>query len=269
VVYARTLGNATKVTVAFSEEVSAPAGAGNFSIDNGVTINAAAQGASPNTFELSTSALSLGTSYTLTVNGIRDANGNDILADTKAIIDLSIEVPFDFGQAVTGYQDDFDAATRNPLWLPVPPEKDAYEQTGGLLKVTVVGDNPGLDTHLLYAAPGYSDTVQEVLARIRITNFGKGDPARCGIAVAVNADDSQGINLHFRDNDQNGVLGRQFKLLDDRRAWGPPGYDLDWENNSWYWLRLRQTGPNAPDNLQGKVWKADGTEPEPIDWQLN
>ncbi|MCI0538315.1 MAG: immunoglobulin domain-containing protein, partial [Verrucomicrobiales bacterium] len=147
--------------------------------------------------------------------------------------------------------------------------KDAYEQTGGLLKVTVVGDNPGLDTHLLYSAQGYSDTVQEVLARIRITNFGRGDAARCGIAVAVNSDDSQGINLHFRDNNQDGVPGRQFKLLDDRRAWGPRGYDLDWENNTWYWLRLRQTGPDAPANLNGKVWLADGTVPEPDQWQLN
>src|SRR4029079_14024491 len=108
-----------------------------------------------------------------------------------------IEVPLEFGQTVNGFQDDFDAASRNPLWLPAPPEKDAYEQVGGLLKVTVVGDNPGLDTHLLYSAQGYSDTVQEVLARIRVTNFGKGDAPRCGVAVATSPDESQGIDLHF------------------------------------------------------------------------
>ena len=136
--------------------------------------------------------------------------------------------------------------------------------------MTVVGDNPGLDTHLLYQAPGYSEDDQEVLARIRITAFGTGDPARCGVAVAVDPENSQGINLHFRDNTQDAIQGRQFKLLDDRRAWGPPGLDIDWEDNTWYWLRLRQNGSLLTDgpNIQGKVWLADGTAAEPADWQM-
>jgi hypothetical protein len=267
-VSARTLGSPNKVTVRFSEPVTAPATGVTFAIDNGVTISSATPGSEPGTFELATSALNAGTTYSLTVNGIRDLFGNEIPANTTANLDLSIELPIEFGQAVAGYQDDFDGATRNELWLPLPADKDAYEQTGGLLKVTVVGDNPGQDTHLVYSAPGYSDTVQEVLARIRMVNFGKGDAARAGVAVAVDMDSSEGINLHFRDQDQDGILGRQVKLLDDRRAWGP-GYDLNWDNNTWYWVRLRQTGPDAPDNIQAKVWKADGATPEPDEWQLN
>jgi hypothetical protein len=267
-VSARTLGSPNKVTVRFSEPVTAPTTGVAFAIDNGVTISSVTPGSEPGTFELATSALNAGTTYSLTVNGIHDPFGNEIPANTKMNLDLSIELPLEFGQTVAGYQDDFDAATRNPLWLPVPSDKDAYEQIDGLLKVTVVGDNPGQDTHLLYSAPDYSDSAQEVLARIRMINFGKGDAARAGVAVAVNTDSSEGINLHFRDQDQDGIAGRQMKLLDDRRAWGP-GYDLNWENNTWYWLRLRQTGPDAPNNIQAKVWKADGATPEPGEWQLN
>ena len=177
--------------------------------------------------------------------------------------------PEDVGQTVNGFQDDFAGAARNPDWVPVPPELDLYEQTGGLLRVTVVGE--ALDTHLLYEAAGYNDTVQEVLARIRVTAFGTGDAPRCGIAVAVNPDNSQGINLHFRDHDQDGVLGRQFKLLDDRRAWGPRGLDTDWEDNTWYWLRLRQIGPGTgtTNNTSAKVWLADGRDQEPGGWQMD
>lgn len=265
----RTLGSSNKVTVVFSEGVTNPAGAGNFSIDNGVTITAAARGRNPNTFELTTSALSVGTTYNLTINGVVDAFGNAILANTRSAINLSVEVPTDFTQTVNGFQDDFSAATRDPLWLPFPPEKDAYEQTNGLLKVTVVGDNPGLDTHLLYTATGYSDTVQEVLARIRVTNFGQGDPPRCGVAVSVDQETSQGLNLHFRDSPAQAIAGqsRHVRMLDDRRAWGP-GYGLTWENDTWYWLRFQQTGPTGPANLNAKVWKADGTVPEPDAWQI-
>ena len=178
--------------------------------------------------------------------------------------------PVDFGQTVKGFQDDFTGAMRDPNWVAVPPEKDNYEQANGVLTVTVVGEG-AFDTHLLYEAPGYDDTVQEVLTRIRVTSFGLGDAARCGASVAVDPDSSQGINLHFRDHDQNGLQGRQFKLLDDRRAWGPRGLDIKWEDNAWYWLRLRQTGPgtDAANNIQGKVWLADGSVPEPKDWQLN
>ena len=178
--------------------------------------------------------------------------------------------PADFGQTVTGFQDDFTGATRDPNWVAVPPEKDNYDQANGVLTVTVIGEG-AFDTHLLYEAPGYDDTVQEVLARIRVTSFGLGDAARCGAAVAVDPESSQGINLHFRDHAQDGLQGRQFKLLDDRRAWGPRGLDIKWEDNAWYWLRLRQTGPgtDAANNIQGKVWLADGSVPEPGNWQLN
>jgi len=122
--------------------------------------------------------------------------------------------------------------------------------------------------------PGYNPTNQEVVARIRITAFGTGDPSRAGIGVGVQtntADLSRGINLHFRDFLQDGVPGRQFKLLDDARAWGPPGIPTTWVNNTWYWLRVRQE-PNASggtNDVFAKAWPADGVTPEPSNWQLS
>lgn len=175
--------------------------------------------------------------------------------------------PVELGQTVNGFQDEFTSAARDPNWKARGSGGDYYEQADGLLRVSPRAGDPN---HLLYEAAGASNKVQEVLARIRVTNFGANDAARAGIGVGVSANTtSQGINFHFRDNTQDGVLGRQFKLLDDARAWGPPGLDTDWVNNTWYWMRLRQelNANGGTDDVFAKAWLADGTTPEPTDWQ--
>ena len=185
--------------------------------------------------------------------------------------------PTELGQTVNGFQDNFTGATRDPNWVAVGPGGDLYVQEDGVLKVSATHGDPN---HLLYMAPGASNSVQEVLARIRAVAFGTGDGPRGGIGVGVQtntADLSRGINLHFRDSTQDNVPGRQFKLLDDARAWGPPGLRTNippqttpgWTNNVWYWLRLR-LDPKADgvNDVFGKVWVADGVTPEPADWQL-
>jgi hypothetical protein len=259
------------VTLIFSEPVTAitATNLANYTV-SGASISSVALAADGASVMLKTGPLAASASYIVTANGIQDLVGNRILANSQIAVSLVPKLPSDFGQSVSGFQDDFISAARDPNWTPVPPEKDMYEQIDGLLRVTVLGDSPGLDTHLLYQAPGYDAEAQEVLARIRITAFGAGDAPRCGISVAADAESSQGINLHFRDQDQDGVLGRQFKFLDDRRAWGPPGLDINWVNGSWYWLRLRQTSSDtaAGPNIQAKVWSADGTVSEPADWQM-
>ncbi len=174
--------------------------------------------------------------------------------------------PAELGQTVNGYQDDFTGATRNPDWKVRGPGGDYYSQADGLLRVSTRAGDPN---HLLYEGAGYHTNVQEVLARMRITAFGANDAARAGLGVGVGTN-SQGINLHFRNHLQDNVAGRQFKLLDDARAWGPAGLKTDWQTNQWYWLRLRQD-PNAgggTDDVFGKAWPADGTTAEPTEWQL-
>src|SRR5262249_9175057 len=122
-------------------------------------------------------------------------------------------VPTDVGTTVNGYQDDFDGTALSSGWL--VNGANVYSVSGGALHVTTPAGDPN---HLLYAVGGYNNSVQEVLARIRITNFGMGDPSRAGIATCVDpaASPAGGIDLHFRDEN----LGRHIEILDDGRAWG-------------------------------------------------
>ncbi len=175
--------------------------------------------------------------------------------------------PSEIGSQVNGFQDDFKG-TRDTGWVPRGPGGDVYTQEGGRLKVESANGNPN---HLLYEGSEYNQSKQEILARIRVNEFGTTDLARAGVGVGVSSSNSQGINLFFRDFDQDGVEGRQFKLLDDNRAWGPPGVDIDWKNDSWYWLRLRQDNstPSDGNNIHAKVWRANGTEAEPEEWEMN
>ena len=218
----------------------------------------------------SPAVVSLGGLATLRLTTLSGNNDQDFIffqPTTEAPVAPPTGVVAELGQTVNGYQDDFTGATRDPNWKVRGPGGDLYKQEDGLLRVTVRAGDPN---HLLYEAAGYNSTNQEVLARIRVTAFGTGDPSRAGLGAAVATNNSQGINLHFRNNTQDGVTGKQFKLLDDARAWGPPGLKVEWDINKWYWLRLRHE-PNAgggTNDVFGKVWAADGQTPEPQNWQL-
>lgn len=198
-----------------------------------------------------------------------------ILVDNIRVYGPSLEEPppagqpVELGRTVNGFQDDFTGATRDPNWKVRGPGGDLYEQADGLLRVSVRTLDPN---HLLYEAPGYSTNVQEVLARMRIVAFGvNADGPRAGLGVGVATNNSQGINLHFRNFTQDAVAGRQWKLLDDARAWGPAGLKFDWQTNVWYWLRLKQEkdAGGGVNDVFAKAWVADGTTAEPTDWQMS
>jgi hypothetical protein len=180
----------------------------------------------------------------------------------------------DFGDTVTGYQDNFTSATMNTNWVGVGASSNSYMQVNGLLKVFANQSDPN---HLVYMAPGYSNNVQEVLARMRIVAFQEADACRGGIGVcigtnATGTENYTGMNLHFRDDINAGNLEgpvRHMKLLDDLRAWGPTTFTNSWTNNTWYWLRLRQQSKmDGTNTVFGKVWPADWATPEPTSWQL-
>ncbi|HEV7927139.1 MAG TPA: hypothetical protein VGR14_17425, partial [Verrucomicrobiae bacterium] len=63
---AQTLGSPTNVTLTFSRAVQAPTNTSDFSINNSVIVGSVAAGITPNILILTTSPLSLGTTYTLT-----------------------------------------------------------------------------------------------------------------------------------------------------------------------------------------------------------
>src|SRR5215510_517093 len=97
-----------------------------------------------------------------------------LLAGLSVAVPLSAQfVPTDVGTTVNGFQDDFDGGTLNPSW--VVRGANVFSLGGGMLHSTTASTDPN---HLLFELPGYNNSVQEVLARIRITNFGSGDPAR-------------------------------------------------------------------------------------------
>lgn len=183
--------------------------------------------------------------------------------------------PPELGQTVNGFQDDFTGATRDPKWVAVGPGGDRYVQADGVLKVFVTSGDPN---HLLYMGPGASNTVHEVLARLRIVNFGTGDPARAGIAVNVssniltdtvaNKNAWIGMNLEIRNHTED-TPTKHFKFLDDLRSWGPKAPTNTWTNNTWYWMRLKmELKADGTNTVFGKVWVADGVTPEPTNWLM-
>src|SRR4051794_21544769 len=89
-------------------------------------------------------------------------------------------VPTDVGTVVSGYQDDFDGTALKVGWSVLGV--NAYSVANGMLHASTPSGDPN---HLIYQVSGYDNSVQEVLARIRVTNFGTGDPSRGGIAVVV------------------------------------------------------------------------------------
>ena len=198
-------------------------------------------------------------------------------------------VPWEFHQTVNGYQDNFSAATRNTNWVVVgntaansAANLDSFVQTNRVLRVSPCVGDPN---HLLYEVAGYSNNVQEVLARMRVVGFQtNNDGPRGGIGVGVTtnaANPSRGLDLEIRglstDSNDKNYSARKFKFLYDGVSWGPEGLtvgaatnEVPWVPNTWYWLRLRQDSKagGGTNDVFAKVWPADGSTPEPANWQM-
>lgn len=187
-------------------------------------------------------------------------------------------IPLNFSEAgttVNGYQDYFEGVTLNPDWLEFDGGNDdaspIFTLNGsGRLQVAVASGDPN---KLLYN-PGtaYSNSQQEVLAMIRVTNFGTGDGPRGGITTVSNTGNGQGINYNFRDE---GANARHTEILNDAVAWGPE-WAQSWSNNVDYWVRMSHNPDlisgadplyNGTNDVWTKIWLADGVTPEPTNWQ--
>ena len=86
------LGEPTRVTVLYSEPVEAATATnpGNYGLNSGANVQAAVFGGDTRTIVLTTSTLSVGTTYTLTVNNVRDraSTPNTIAPGTQATFSL-------------------------------------------------------------------------------------------------------------------------------------------------------------------------------------
>jgi uncharacterized protein (TIGR03118 family) len=224
--------------------------------------------------------------FTAGIPGTNGVQSHGLLGAIAFEASQSVGVPWELLQTVNGYQDNFDTTNLNSNWVAVAqndPSPDQYQQVAGVgdgvLRVfPTIGD----PNHLLYMLPGYSNDVQEVLARIRVVGFQtNSDGPRGGLAIGVTTNTvnpSRGIDLHFRDyakdSNDNNQSQRKFKLLYDGVSWGPQGLEVNgteigWTNNVWYWMRLRQDpGANGTNDVFAKVWPSDGVTPEPTDWQM-
>ena len=174
-------------------------------------------------------------------------------------------LPVDAGTTVNGFQDSFEGTGLGTNW--VVYGADVYSVSGGALHVAPAEGGPN---HLLCEAPGGSNTVQEVLAHIRIVDFDAGGAVFGGVGVAIDPGTGQGIDFLFHDNRSQGGTENYCAFLDDAYAWGPD-LDMAWQMDQWYWVRLRQE-PNAAsqggaNDVFAKVWPGDGTVAEPADWQ--
>ena len=78
-------GTPTRAVVTFSEYVEQASAetASNYAIDNGVTVSAAGLGGGGRTVTLTTTPLTQGITYTLTVNNVVDLAGNPIATDSQ------------------------------------------------------------------------------------------------------------------------------------------------------------------------------------------
>ncbi len=114
----------------------------------------------------------------------------------STVNDIAQQVPSDFGTSVSGFQHDFDGTILNTNWAVAGANVFSVNGGGVLHVVSATGD----PNHLLYEGPGYDNTVQEVLARVRILSFGTGDLVRGGLGVGVDPASTQGINYLFREN---------------------------------------------------------------------
>ena len=180
--------------------------------------------------------------------------------------DIAQQLPSEVGKTVSGFQDDFDGTVLNTNWAIAGA--NVFSVSGGVLHVASATGDPN---HLLYAVPGYDNTVQEVLARVRILSFGTGDLVRGGLGVGVDPASTQGINYLFRENTSDAQTALHMAMLDDTVVWGPT-QPFVWQLNTYYWIRLRQE-PNATsqggvNDVFAKAWLADGTQAEPANWQL-
>ncbi|HVV73586.1 MAG TPA: hypothetical protein VHI52_19085, partial [Verrucomicrobiae bacterium] len=179
---------------------------------------------------------------------------------------MAQSLPVEVGTTVNGFQDDFNGSGLDPNW--VVSGAAIYSVSNGALHVESASGDPN---HLLYEKAGYDSSVQEVLARIRISSFGSGDAVRGGISAAVDPNSGLGINYLFRNVTGEGQTGNHMSFLDDMVAWGP-GQSFNWQPNTWYWVRLRHEPDAASqggvNDVFGKIWLADGSQAEPTGWQM-
>jgi hypothetical protein len=127
-------------------------------------------------------------------------------AAQRALDDAEAELRGFSVSSVRGFQDDFNAPTRDTNWLAFGP--DVYAQAGGFLNL---GAGSGDPNHLIYVNPAYNGSTQEVLARIKMTNVTSQQDAFAGIALGVPTNNADWIAWQFHRADLNEGIVQAFR----------------------------------------------------------
>lgn len=120
--------NTNKITVVFSKALVQPSATtvGNYTISPSVTVSAAQYGSASNIIELTTAPMTSGTTYTLTVNNVRDRLGNTIAPNSQTSFQIVAYNAQDIGNPAT------------PGVL--TPVADGYNYSGGGTNVSGASD---------------------------------------------------------------------------------------------------------------------------------
>jgi hypothetical protein len=199
---------------------------------------------------------------------IRTAALVALLAPVPRAFSATIPTNFaEYGTAVNGYQDQFTGTALDVGWTVYGGITTSV--SGGYLHVSGATTDP---SKIMYTGASYDGVTQNVLAMIKVTSTSGTNDSRVGVSTS-NTTAGQGMNLMFRGAPSFSNVA----FLNDFIAHGPQN-TFTWQQDVLYWMRTlhapNKTGGTDPafngvNDCFGKVWPADGTTPEPTNYQFS
>lgn len=209
-----------------------------------------------------------GTPERVRVSGVEGYLGDLLNGGAVASISSDPWMPSDTGTWVEGFQDGFDRVEMNPNWVAYAQVTGlgglpVWQQTNGVLQVNPPSRTLNFPNFLLLQRQGYDPVRQEVLARVRWR--GATSRVLMGVCASVNPTSPLISTVREGVSWKNAINSARFAA--SKSLLGP----LDTRiitTNQWYWIRLRHDRSSTPGGTDvfGKVWRADGMEPEPEPW---
>lgn len=209
-----------------------------------------------------------GTPERVRVSGVEGNLAQTLNGGAVTSISSDPWMPLETGTWVEGFQDGFNRAEMNPNWvtytqftglggLPI------WRQTNGVLQVNPPSRSLNFPNYILLQRQGYDPVRQEVLARVRW----RGVTSRVFMGLCASVGSTSPLVSTVRDGVywKNTLNGAGFAA--SKNLFGPVDTRVI-TTNQWYWLRLRHDRSSTPGGADvfGKIWRADGMEPEPEAW---
>jgi hypothetical protein len=202
------------------------------------------------------------------VSGVEGYLGDSLNGGAVAAISSEPWMPSDTGSWVEGFQDGFNRAEMNPNWVTYSQVTGlgglpVWQQTNGLLQVNPPSRALNFPNYLLLQGQGYDPVRQEVLARVRW----RGATSRVLMGLCASVESTSPVVSPPREGVYWRNLLNNAGFAASKSRYSPLDARII-STNQWYWLRLRHDRSSTPGgaDLFGKIWRADGMEPEPEAW---